>query len=54
MRQSPFEASEGLHIGTVDFVSPDEIKVGLDIEAPDAVALGAGWMTATWLDRSSG
>lgn len=42
MSQVPFETSEGLRIGTVDFVSPDEIKVGLDIEAPDAIALNAG------------
>jgi len=31
-----------LRIGTVDFVSPDEIKVALDIEAPESVALNAG------------
>lgn len=42
MSQSPFETSAERHIGTVEFVSPDEIKVGLDLEAPDSVALGAG------------
>jgi DNA helicase HerA-like ATPase len=39
---SPMGFSESLRIGTVDFVSPDEIKVVLDIEAPDSVALNAG------------
>jgi hypothetical protein len=34
--------SESLRIGAIDFVSPDEIKVVLDIEAPDSVALNAG------------
>lgn len=42
MSQLPFEQAESLRIGTVDFVSPDEIKVGLDIEAPESVALNAG------------
>lgn len=42
MSQAPFQRSESLRIGTVDFVSPDEIKVALDIEAPESVALNAG------------
>ena len=42
MTQSPFHHAESLRIGTVDFVSPDEIKVVLDIEAPESVALNAG------------
>lgn len=42
MTQTPFDHVEGLHIGTVDFVSPSEVKVLLDIEAPDSVALNAG------------
>lgn len=42
MSNTPFELAESLHIGTVDFVSPDEIKVALDIEAPESVALNAG------------
>lgn len=42
MSLTPFEYAEGLHIGIVEFVSPDEIKVGLDIEAPDSVALNTG------------
>ena len=39
---SPMGFSESLRIGTIDFVSPDEIKVVLDIEAPDSLALNAG------------
>lgn len=42
MSHAPFERAESLRIGTVDFVSPDEIKVALDIEAPESVALNAG------------
>jgi DNA helicase HerA-like ATPase len=42
MSQSPFEHSESLKIGTVDFVSPDEIKVALDIHAPESVAMNTG------------
>lgn len=42
MNDTPFSIAESLHIGTVDYVSPDEIKVLLDIEAPDDVALNAG------------
>lgn len=42
MNPSPMEYAESLHIGTVEFVSPDEIKVLLDIEAPDSIALNTG------------
>ena len=42
MSQAPFEQAGSLRIGTVDFVSPDEIRVALDIEAPESVALNAG------------
>jgi len=42
MSQAPFEHAESLRIGTVDFVSPDEIKVAIDIEAPESVALNTG------------
>ena len=42
MSQTPFEHAGSLRIGTVDFVSPDEIKVVLDIEAPESVALNTG------------
>ena len=42
MTHTPFAHAESLRIGTVDFVSPDEVKVLLDIEAPESVALNAG------------
>jgi hypothetical protein len=42
MSRTPFEHADSLRIGVVDFVSPDEIKVVLDIEAPESVALNAG------------
>jgi hypothetical protein len=42
MTQPPFQQAESLRIGTVDFVSPDEIKAALDIEAPESIALNAG------------
>lgn len=42
MIQTPFEQVEGLRIGTVDFVSPSEVKVLLEIEAPESVALNTG------------
>lgn len=42
MSQTPFEQAGSLRVGTVEFVSPDEIKVGLEIEAPESVALNAG------------
>jgi hypothetical protein len=38
MSLSPLAYADSLRIGTIDFVSPDEIKVLLDIEAPDNVA----------------
>lgn len=39
---TPLSQADSLRIGSVDFVSPDEIKVLLDIEAPSDVALNAG------------
>lgn len=42
MSLSPQAYADSLRIGTIDFVSPDEIKVLLDIEAPDGVALNTG------------
>lgn len=42
MSQTPFEHSFSLQIGTVDFVSSDEIKVVLDIETPESVTLNSG------------
>ena len=42
MTQSPIEQSGNLRIGTVDYVSPDEIKVAIEIDAPDSVVLDSG------------
>ena len=42
MSQAPFQQAGSLRVGTVDFVSPNEMKVALDIEAPESVALNAG------------
>lgn len=42
MSVSPLAYVDSLRIGSIDFVSPDEIKVLLDIEAPDTVALNTG------------
>jgi hypothetical protein len=38
----PLAYADSLRIGSIDFVSPDEIKVLLDIEAPDNLALNTG------------
>lgn len=42
MSISPLAYADSLRIGTVDFVSPSEIKVLLDIEAPEGTALNTG------------
>lgn len=42
MSITPLAYCDSLRVGTVDFVSPDEIKVLLDIEAPDSLALNTG------------
>ena len=42
MSMSPLAYADSLRIGVIDFVSPDEIKVQLDIEAPDGVAFNTG------------
>jgi len=42
MSLSPLEHVESLCIGTVEYVSPDEIKVLLNVDAPESVALNAG------------
>ncbi len=42
MTYSPFEQGRDLQIGTVEFASPDEIKVALHIEAPESLVLNAG------------
>ena len=39
---TPLAFADSLRIGSVEFVSPDEIKVLLDIEAPSDVALNTG------------
>ena len=42
MSDTPFSQSEILRIGTVDFVSPNEIRVLLGSESPESIALNAG------------
>lgn len=42
MSDTPVQHAENLRIGTVEFVSPDEIKAILDIESPESVALNTG------------
>lgn len=42
MSRTPIENQADLRIGVVEFISPDEIKVLLDIEAPDGIAANAG------------
>lgn len=42
MSSLPVEQGEQLRVGTVDFVSPNEIRAVLDIDSPDSVALNAG------------
>jgi len=42
MTLSPLAYADSLRIGTIDFISPDEIKAILDIEAPEGVALNTG------------
>lgn len=39
---TPTANAESMKIGNVDFVSPDEIKVLLDLDAPSDVALNSG------------
>ncbi|MGB4407243.1 MAG: ATPase, partial [Sphaerochaeta sp.] len=40
---TPLAIADALRIGSVDFVSPDELKVVLDSETPNNVALNAGF-----------
>ncbi len=42
MNLSPIEKAASLKIGVVEFVSPDEIRVGLDSDAPEGIAANAG------------
>lgn len=39
---TPIERLASHRVGTVEFVSPDEIKVVLDVESPDSIALNTG------------
>lgn len=39
---TPMSSAESMQIGSVDFVSPDEIKVFLNLDAPSDVALNSG------------
>lgn len=39
---TPISNAESLQIGNVDFVFPDEIKITLDLDAPNDVALNTG------------
>lgn len=42
MSLSPLAYVDSLRVGMVDFVSPDEIRVQLSVEAPDQMALNTG------------
>jgi hypothetical protein len=42
MSHTPIGYSDSLRIGLVDFVSADEIKVFLDIDAPESLSLNSG------------
>lgn len=42
MSMTPLAYADSLRIGSIDFVSPVEIKVVLDAEAPDGTALNTG------------
>jgi len=42
MSRTPIENQASLRIGVVEFVSPNEIKVQLDLDAPDGIAANAG------------
>jgi hypothetical protein len=42
MSRSPVENHADLRIGVVEFIAPDDIKIQLDLEAPDGIAANAG------------
>lgn len=42
MSYTPIEQQSMLQIGKVEFISPDEIKVRLDIDAPENISLTNG------------
>lgn len=42
MTTTPIEHAQSLRIGLVDFVSPSEVKVAIEIEAPESVEFSSG------------
>lgn len=42
MSRSPVENHSDLRIGVIEYIAPDDIRVQLDLEAPDGVAANAG------------
>ncbi len=42
MSVTPIEHASAQRIGSVEFVAPNEIKIALDLEAPDGIAANAG------------
>lgn len=42
MNNTPFARTTDLSIGTVDSVSPSQITVAVDVDAPDSIALNSG------------
>ncbi len=42
MMVNPCDFAASLHVGSVVFVSPNEIKIQLEIESPDSIALNTG------------
>jgi hypothetical protein len=43
MSLTPVEHASALRIGTVEFVSPDEIRVSLDLDSPEDIAANSGF-----------
>lgn len=48
MSISPVERAATQRIGSVEFVAPNEIKIVLDLEAPDGIAANAGILPRTF------
>lgn len=48
MSISPIESAASQRIGSVEFVAPNEIKIALDLEAPDGIAANAGILPRTF------
>lgn len=42
MSRTPIENQASLRVGAVEFVAPDEIKVRLDLDAPDGISANGG------------